>query len=266
MGLKNATPYIPAIVTQDLWANLFLERNARNLDEQWLGEFGAIVTEGALSSGSPLAGTNGIGKLLIVLNAGSDFDGTITVTGTKVDRNTGAETASFTDDIVIDALTTDDSDTDAESNVRHAFTGAYITSVWFKGAFTLSTTDVNLSDVDIYNIAFEQFNDSPLLTLQTFDATLLVTNSSAWFYAYAYLVAVDTTTQKANITRPASLELPAADTAADKRYRRRKGNITQAFDGSSDGMWIELFFGPDTQNYLSNISVNLWLDKVVTLG
>jgi len=204
--------------------------------------------------------TTGIGKLMIVVNAGSDLAGDITVTGTTVDRETGAETGADTDTITVDAVTTDGSDTDASGNARYAFTGAYITSKWFKGAVVLSTADLTLTDVDVYHVSFEQANDATAYEIDTFDVNAFSTSSSAWLYGYLYSLVV--TGDKCDIVREASLELPAADVAADRYYRLRRGNVGKVMDGSSDGLWADLFLGPLAQTYWEDITIKIWLRDI----
>jgi hypothetical protein len=237
----------------------YIERNQRQLDEKVQGTFTQYVNASALNSGSPINYTHGLSKIFVVVNAGSDFAGTITLTGTTVDRETGVETGADTENITIDALTTDTSDTDAESNVRHAFSGAYITNKWFKGAVAISTADVTLTDVDVWGIAFEQIDDTPRLLLQTFNSSFTVTNTAAWFYAYLYTLVVTAATKKCTLARSTSLELSAADseTAA---YRLRKGNLGVVLDGSKDGFWYGLFMGPNVQNYFDDIALDVWFD------
>ena len=208
------------------------------------------------STPTDLPVTAGIGKLLIVINAGSDFAGEITVTGTSVDRNTGAETALDTETITVDALTTDGSDTDAAGNTRHSFTGAYITSKWFKGSVTLSTSDLTLTDVDIYQVTFEQLNDSPGAEITTLDVRAVATNSSAWMYGYLY--SLEVTGDKCDITREVSIELPAADVSANKFYSLRRSALGLSIDGTTDGFWMDFFPGPMNQNYWEDVNIKLW--------
>ena len=217
----------------------------------------------ALDTGSPLDSvptditvTNGLSKLIIVVNAGSDLDGEITVTGTSVDRNTGATTGSDTDTITVDALTTDDSGTDANGNVTHDFTGAYITSKWFLGSVTLSTTDLTLTDVDTYQVSFEQFDDYSDLTLTTFDATLECNHTNGWADLYLYLLNV--TGDKCNIASIADVHVTTAQSTANTYYRLRRGNLAQAINGSTDGIWVEASLGPLASNYWEDITVKVW--------
>ena len=216
-----------------------------------------VKDAGAVSSGSPLSVDGSLSKLLIVVNAGADLAGTLRVTGTSVDRNTGAETGSDTDDLVVDAVTTDGSDTDAQGNIRHSFTGAYLTSKWFKGTVSISTTDLNLSDVDVWQVAFEQFNDEADVTVNTLDIT--VTNVAVgppaeWCYGYLY--ALERTGSKADISRIATVEL--ATTPNPGPYRLRKGMIAKALDGTTDGVWLDVYFGPTVVNEWENLNTKIW--------
>ena len=251
--------------TQKTVFSNFTELNERNLAEHVHGTFTKLVDDDPLSSVAPIAWTHGVGKIIFVINAGSDIDGTITVTGTRVDRNTGVETGGFTEDIAIDALTTDTSDTDAEGNTRHAFSGAYVTSNWFKGAVTLTTADVTLTDVDIWAVSFEQVNDTPRLELETFNTSFDVLNTAAWFYAYLYILVVTTATKKCTISREASLELAVGDSEAVP-YRLRKGDLGVSLDGSKDGFWYELFYGPNNQRYFADITTDVWFSLTLNIN
>jgi hypothetical protein len=208
--------------------------------------------------------TKGSGKVMIVVNAGSDFDGSITVTGTSVDRETGATSPADTDTITVDAISTDGSDTDTNGNPRYSFTGAYITSKWFTGTVTLSTANLTLTDVDVYHVSFEQFNDSPNITLHTFDANLFTTNVNAEFDAYLYCLEV--TGDKVDISRTASLNLGAdGETAiANKYWRLRRGNLAKVLDGTTDGVWAELHYS-NSPAYCEDVTVKIWAEKSQSL-
>ena len=224
----------------------------------------------SLADGDPLDSdptdidvTKGTGKLIIVINAGSDIAGTITITGTSVDRNTGAATASDTDDIVVDALTTDDSTTDSNGNTVHTYTGAYISSKWFVGEVTLSTTDLTLTDVDVYHCSFEQINDQTKLTLTTFDANIFTTNESAEFDAYLYTLHV--TGNKCRIDKEADLHVGADGVEAleDKYWRLRRGDINEALNGSTDGFWVEVHYS-NSPAYVEDVTLKVWAKRLFT--
>lgn len=161
------------------------------------------------------------------------------------------------DTLTIDALTTDDSDVDANGNPRHAFTGAYITSELFTGSITLSTTDLTLTDVDVYHIAFEQFNDVPSVTIEAFETFLLTTNVLAEFDAYLNSIIV--TGDKCDITMEADLHVGAEGipAVADRRWTLRRGLLGVALDGSTDGAWAEIYYA-NTPTYIEDVYAKVW--------
>ena len=235
---------------------------ARSAESNLHGGLLSLATGSALNSGSPINVTKGIGKLLISINAGSDFTGTITITGTSVDRETGATTPADTDSIDIDALTTDSSDTDGNGNVRHGFSDAYISSKWFTGSVTLSTADLTLTDVDVYHVSFEQFNDNANYTIETFDINVYTTNVSAEIDAYLYSLKV--TGSKCTIIREADLNVGTnGETAIANRYwRLRKGNITKQMNGATDGIWVDVFYS-NSPAYVEDCTIKVWADLVI---
>lgn len=216
------------------------------------------------SSPTDLVVTKGIGKMVIVINAGSDISGEITVTGETIDRNTGASTPGDTDVITVDALTTDGSTTDSNGNIVHVFTGAYITSKWFTGTVTLSTTDLTLTDVDVYHCSFEQFNDQSDLLLKSFDANIYTTHVNAEFDAYLHTIHV--TGDKCNIDCEAELHVGAdGETAiANKYWRLRRGNIDEALDGTTDGFWVDVHYS-NSPAYVEDVSLKIWVTKTAPL-
>ena len=255
-------PLVNAMVTIPKSFEHYVDVKERLLENNVHGGLDVLATAQPLDSvPTDLPVTAGISKLLIAVIAGGDFDGEITVTGTSVNRDTGTETPADTDIITIDALTTDASGTDGNGNVTHAFTGAYITSKWFKGAVVLSTANLTLSDVDVYQISFEQFGDVSDISLEAVDVTALATNSSAWMDLHLYSVAV--TGSKVNITNEGTLELLASEVTLDKRYRKRLGDLSIPLDGTTDGFWFDAFWGPLANIYWEDINAKIWYTQQI---
>jgi hypothetical protein len=204
--------------------------------------------------------TKGIGKLFVVINAGTDLVGTFTVTGDTIDRNTGVKTIGDTEDIIVDALTTDTSTTDTNTNVVYGFTGAYITSKWFTGTVVLSTSTLNLSDIDVYHVSFEQFGDNSDITLDTFDANIYTTNVAAEFDAYLYTLHV--TGSKCAVENTSSLHVGAdGETAiAAKYWRLRRGNLAETMDGNTDGFWVNVHYA-NSPVYVEGVTIKVWARK-----
>ena len=230
---------------------------ARLSETHWNGALRPIAVGQALNSGAPLGITKGTGKLVIVVNAGGDLSGEILVNGTTVDRNTGVETGADIDIITVDAVTTDGSTTDSNGNVVNELTGAYITSMWFTGSVTLTTTNLSLTDIDVYEVAFEQFNDSADIIVTTLDVTLLTTNAAAEFDAYLYTLRVTGSKCYVGVVTDVHLGADGPTAIADRFWRLRRGNINEALDGTTDGVWVDIFYA-NTPIYVEDVTVKLW--------
>ena len=234
---------------------------ARGSETNWHGGLLGLATGQPLDSvPTDVVVTKGIGKILIVVNAGSDLAGDITITGTTVDRETGATTPADTDTITIDALTTDGTTTDSNGNTVHAFTGAYIGAKWFYGTVTLSTANLTLTDVDAYHVSFEQNNDNDNMTLNTFDANLFTTNVNAEFDAYLFGIRV--TDDKCDLVLGSELHVGADGmTAIANKYERlRRGNINEPFDGTTDGWWVDVHYS-NSPAYVEDVTITVWATK-----
>jgi len=223
-----------------------------------------ILTGGAVSSGSPQAFTNGQSKVFIVVNAGSDVTGSLTITGDSVDRSTGIRTIGDTEVMAIDGLTTDGTTTDAAGNTVWTFTNAYISGKWWLNGCSFSTTDTDISDFDIYSVAFEQFGDQPNVVLEGVDISANPINSNAWVYGYLYSLIVPSG-NVCNITVEAGGGLPASEITANRLYRMKRAELDVALDGTTDGAWAELHFGPFNQTYWEDINVKVWARITETL-
>ena len=228
----------------------------------WNGGLLLLDSGSAVSNGSPFVmTTKGSGKIILVINAGVDMVGDITATGTSVDRNTKAQTGSDTSVMTLTGVTTDSTTTDANGNSIPVFVKAYITDKWYTGVVTLSTTDTDISDMDIYHVSFEQFNDQPTIILDTFDANIFTTNVNAEFDAYLHTVHV--TGDEVNVDNEADLHVGAvggaeAQTAqANKYFRLRQGNIAEALDGTTDGFWVNVYYA-NSPVYVEDVTLKVW--------
>jgi hypothetical protein len=244
---------------------LYDSEPARSSEDNWNGAFLSLATAQPLDSvPTDIVVTKGIGKVLVVVNAGSDLVGEITITGDTIDRETGAKTVGDTDTLTIDALTTDNSTTDSNTNAVHKFVGAYVSSKWFTGTVTLSTVDLTLTDVDVFHISYEQFNDQPGITIRTLDANLITTNVNAEFDCYLFTIHV--TGDKCDIHNEAGFHVGAdGETAlANKYWRLRQGNIDDPIDGTTDGFWIEIHYS-NTPAYVEDVTIKLWATQAQSI-
>lgn len=256
LNLDDQLQHDGAVVTIPFAYTTYIERSVKSLDHELFGGFNLLSSGVTIANGSPTTPTGGLAKIFVVLNTCSDSAGSITVTGTSVDRNTGAETGSDTDTLTISGVTTDTSDTSAGGNTRHAFSNAYITSKWFKGNPTLSTTDINCTDVDIYNVAFDQTNDENT-TINTLDVTAQAASTT---YLEIYLYRIVVTGDTAVVTRDASMELSSS--VSGEFYRLRRGNLALANNGADGaGFWIDMHPGSTAVFGWEDITTFVWFDK-----
>lgn len=216
-----------------------------------------------LNSTTPITGIGGISKVMGVVLAGTDLVGSYTITGTSVDRNTGVETASDTEVISVNGLSIDNSTTDANGNTIYNYTNAYLSSKWWKGTLTFSTTDLNLTEIRFAQLSFEQFNDTPDVTINTLDMTYRTSNLSAEMDCYLY--AVEVTGNSVNVSMITDLH-HEINLPADNSFRRRRGNLDKALDGTTDGIFIDLYLAPATQTYFSSFSLKLWATTKETVN
>ena len=205
--------------------------------------------------------SKGIGKILFVVNAGTDLSGTLTVSGTVVDRETGASGAD-TDDVIINGLTVDTTTTDGNGNTVHGYKNAYITSKWFHGTVTMSTSDLTISDIDTYHVSFEQFNDVPYVMVQTLDVNAWIDNTAAEFDCYLYALTVSGSV--CSITNEASLHVGTNGFAsiANRYERLRRGNIGKALVTSHDGVWVDVFYSNPIP-YVEDVTIKVWADRTL---
>lgn len=246
MNLETGFDYnVNGAEIESYWSlPFYIQSNEANVDQELLGGFNVVTTGAAINSGASVTLTDfGITKVYVVLNTCSDSDGSITVTGTSVNRDTAAETTSDTDTLTISGLTTDSSSTDSNGNTVHDITDGYITSKWFRGDdgetdIVLSTSDVNCSDIDVYGVSFYQFNDRDGITVEEFNMMTFFTVTAAYVDSYLYSVK-PTTGDKCDVNNEAELHVTAADSSANELYRLRKGNLGVSIDGSSEGVFID---------------------------
>jgi len=217
---------------------------ARNSQENVHGDLSSISTGNDISAGdiTLVADTDwGLGKMVIVSNGVAET-GTITITGTEVDRDTGVETASQVSTVVIDTQTTDAGGTDANSQTTHSLTNAYISDKWFTGTanIVLSQTAGSLTDIDIYHCSFEQFGDVRSIVLRSIDLKVLCVDAITASMS-VHMYKVDVTGDKVNILPVADI-VRTNDFVTDKQYRLRKGALDIELDGRTDGIFVNLSY------------------------
>jgi len=249
-----------ATVTVSKSLDIFVDLNARFLDQDIHGNFSSLGNYNIIT-GPPTNVTNGLSKLFFDVATASDSAGSFTITGTSVNRDTGAETASDTEVVTIAGTTTDNSTTDANGNVVHEYVDGYITSKWWKGAVVITTSDLTIESVNIWQVAFEQFNDKSGITLQALDVTAEALDNAAELDCYLYSV-VPTTGNKCDITKEAGINLTSV--TANLYYRLRQASLNKALDGTTDGIFVNLFLLRDANQDWADINLKVWYDHEIS--
>lgn len=209
----------------------------------------------ALNNSTPIVGEGGQSRVFAKVIAGTDLVGTMTITGTSVDRNTGVETEDDTEDIAINGLTVDTSSDDSNGNPVYGFENAYISAKWWRGTLTFSTTDLDISNIVFAQIGYEQFADSPNIQLTSFDTTYITANTNAVMDMYLYSVEVVGSTAK--ITKVAQHNQATGRNIGHYRHKR---TLTASLDGTTDGVFIDLFLKPDNLQYFSSFVTKVWAE------
>jgi hypothetical protein len=243
-------------LTSRVCLSSYIESPSKFTEQDIHGGIDLLSGTDTLDSSTPIVVSKMPGKFLFSINAGSVLTGSMTITGTSVDRDTGVQTGSDTEVISVSGTTTDTSDTDAEGNTRTGFVNGYIGNKWWTGSVTISTTDLTITDIDVYHISFEQFDGASSMIIDDFDISVETTNANAWLYAYLY--SVEVTDSNVDITRIASLNIDSGDAVDDTFARLRRGNIGINLAGPTDGIFVALFLGPSNQTYFSDLSMKIW--------
>ena len=167
---SGALAFVTATVDVPMVISMYEESPSKNTIHNWNGGMLSLSAGDTLSNGDNIVVTKGTGKIVLVVNASNDAIGDITITGDSVNRDTGVVTGADTDTITLAGNSTDNSTTGGKGGgaVIYEIDDAYITNKWFTGSVTLSTTEVDLTDVDVYHVSFEQWNDQTNLNPEYF--------------------------------------------------------------------------------------------------
>jgi hypothetical protein len=186
-------------------------------------------------------------------NVGTGWTATdvITISDAAIGGGTGATfsvaTAGDVDVIAVDVLTVETSGTDTNGVNIWDFTDGYLTDRWFKNVVKITTEDTSFTDIDVYHVSYEQFNDEPNVILDTFDINIRKTNTG-YFSAHLYVIQNNDlgVTQKFDIydavDEVGKQRLLYASGDVNEWYRLRAGQLGITLNCNRDGVWVETFF------------------------
>jgi hypothetical protein len=208
-----------------------------------------------LNSGTPIVGDGGLSKVMFSVLAGSVLTGEVIITGTSIDTETAVETPGDTETIPVDGLSIDNSTTDSNGNNVHAFIDNYISAKFWTGTLTFSTPDLDLTEIRFGQCAFEQFDAVEDLTINSLSATYQISNTASIMDAYLY--AVEVIGSKASLTKIAEIHHGTGE-ITDSVFKRRQGALDKQLDGTTDGVFIDMFLAPTNQEYFNNFTIKVW--------
>lgn len=232
----------------------------RNAQESIHGNLDLIVAGIDPDAGDVIiSNAFGQGKMVIV-NNGVAETGVLRVTGTSIDRDTGAETALDTELITIDTTTIDNNSTDANSQPTWDLENAFMSDKWWTGTvnITLHEESGALTDLDIYQCSYDQFGDARSINIRILDMTIQALNTNGSISAHAYTVQV--TGSRVNIQQiPDTEVVRTADFETDKWYRIRRGALDVPLNGLTDGMFLNMSFLGSPAKF-ANATIKVWAD------
>ncbi len=222
----------------------------------FFGGFLSLATAQTLNSVTDIVVSTGVGRLVLGFNAGTDVDGTVTLTGTTVSPITGDETPADTEVITVTKLSVNSSDTDANGNTRLDFDDLHITVKSFKNTVTISTTNTDFTDVNVSWISAETLAATPEFIIDSFDLGFLTRSVSAEIDAYLYaLQRVGTLT---SIKRISSIN--ETSVVNNRFYARSEFGIGETINGRTSGFFVQMFSAAN--NSIEDFEINVWMDIV----
>ena len=137
----------------------------------------------------------------------------------------------------------------------YGWSNAYITTKWFTGAITLSTLNLTITDMDTWHCSFEQFNDTDGVTVETLDINAFALDNAAELYAHLYSVIPGA----GNTVVVASFsDIEQAPCIANMYYRLRRGGLAQAIDGSTEGIFLNVFLERFIAADWEDLTIKIW--------
>lgn len=217
----------------------------------WGGLF-ALGAGAAISSGSPLNINPGRSRVGLLINTAPDDSGTLTLSGTIVDPVTGVGSAG-TEDITLltSRLGVDSSTTDAGGNTVWNFQDMIISESVFDGSVTVSTSDVNITDVDAYAISWQRRRNSSASNYQLTSVEIFAwpTATTARLFAHFYRVSKQSGDRYYDISSVVDFSQSSAPTASRPYSFRGEPGVPFTMSAGNDGMFCELQLDPTTPEW-----------------
>ena len=220
---------------------------------QIVGSFNELTTSYAISKNNPLTFNHGLSRLFISIES-LNKKGTLFISGTKVDRNTGNKYPHTTEALIIDNSTSRYRALEKSTNAWQEFTGAYISLEQFEGDVEISTANVEAT-ISVWSVLFEQFNNLPEVFLSSISCSMKPTTNKAKIFINTYLFDVNTASNKVDVHCVSKLDLK--NPIPNRLYSLRHGTLNKRFSGTTDGLIVEVFTGPSQLKCLTDLTIKI---------
>ena len=136
-----------------------------------------------------------------------------------------------------------------------------ISDKWFTGIPIGVAEDIIITgtgttvptDIDVYHISFEQFNDATYIGLVTADMNYKVVTPDKMS---AYIYTVEVTGDKVSLTKQGEHVRTALQHVAGQMYRIRRGNMGIELDGTTDGIYLTITMNGNSQ--FADVGIKVW--------
>jgi len=240
----------------------YIEKNQRTGVQTFLGGLSQLVTGGNVNSAANMAVNTSCSRLLFVINSAGDANGTITITGTQYSEETKLLTPNATETITINGVSTDGTANTSLGTPKYDFDNAYLSTHYFTGNCSVSTTDVNLTNVNAYAACIRQ---KPLLNafkIASVSVCAQPTNVAAELDLITYTVAEERAEKRVSIHPVDHLQIdgdiPVVRT--NNIIHVGRSNVTPWLDTPCyEGFFINLGFYPAGQQYWEQVEITAWV-------
>jgi hypothetical protein len=250
----NITP--DTLIHHELSYTAYIDEVTRRTNLDIFGGTNTLALNDTLNPTTNISLTNGVSKIGIAITSGSDFTGSIKITGTYRNRTTW-ELITGSETIAVTLLTTE-----VEEGLQ--YNNLYLTSLWWAGDFNITTTDVTLSSVDLIQIGFDQLGEHQNFTVEELDVTFRKSNVNGGLNVSFFSVLKNNGYY--NLTREFFLTSEEGEGIVNGMFRMKRNGGIKKFNGTNEGFFVFVDPKPDVQDYIEDLTVRVTTTVWETIG
>lgn len=250
----NITP--DTLIHHELAYTMYLDEVTRRTNLDVFGGTNILSLNDTLNANTNISLTNGVSKIGIAIKSGSDFNGSIKISGTYRNR-TNWDLTSGSETISVTILTTQ-----IEEGLQ--YDNLYLTSLWWADDFNISTNDVNLTSVDLIQIGFDQLGEHPNFTVEELDVTFRKSNVNGGLNVSFFSVLKND--GHYNLTRELYLTSEEGEGVANGMFRMKRNSGIRNFNGTNEGFFVFIDPKPDVQDYINDLTLRVTTTVWETIG